>query len=475
MTNSVKPLIVDLDGTLIHTDILIEALLFFWKYQPLKFYLPLLWLLKGKAYLKYRLALETEITVASLPYNQEVMTVLEHEKSLGRKIVLATASPKIYADKIAQHLGLFDEVIASEQVNLAAKHKKHALIERFQEKGFDYMGNSADDFAVWQSADKAIAVNPELGIKKRVTQMLNLDKIIQTKSSSAKFWFKAIRVHQWLKNLLILIPLLAAHLSLTPLTLLQALTAVLAFSFCASSAYLLNDLLDIESDRQHQRKKRRPFASGALSVKSGLIAIPLFFFCGMLLAYSFLSNFFLLVLLVYYVLTVAYSLWLKQVMMLDVVALASLYTLRIIAGTYAFNLTLTFWMLAFSMFLFTSLALVKRYAELLEARGKGQTEKTPGRGYFPKDLEMISALGAASGYLSVLVLALYIQDTGVSNLYQHPHLIWLCCPLLLFWISRIWLLTHRGQMHDDPVVFAATDKISLFIALTFALLFWLAL
>lgn len=471
-----KPLVVDLDGTLLQGDMLFESLLLFCKYNPLRFFLSLFWLLtRGKAYLKQRLAARAKIAVHALPYNLELLAFLRDEKKNGRKIILATASAKIYADEIASHLDLFHEVIASEDTNLSAHNKKQALIQRYQEKGFDYIGNSADDLVVWSSANRAIAVNPDFGIRKRVTKMANLDKVIHPKTSIIYSWIKALRLHQWLKNSLIFIPLLAAHLSFSPLVIIQALVAFLSFSLCASSAYLLNDLLDLESDRQHPRKKNRPFASGALSIKAGLVTVPLLFLIGFGLSYFLLSKLFLVVLLAYYSLTIAYSLYLKQIMMLDVVSLASLYTLRIVGGTYAFNLSLTFWMLAFSMFLFTSLAFVKRYTELQDARNKGKTDKMPGRGYYPSDLELISSLGGAAGYLSILVLALYIQDNSIAQLYHHPHIIWLSCPLLLFWISRIWLLTHRGQMHDDPVVFAATDKVSLLIGLLFAVIFWVAL
>jgi 4-hydroxybenzoate polyprenyltransferase len=177
----------------------------------------------------------------------------------------------------------------------------------------------------------------------------------------------------------------------------------------------------------------------------------------------------------YYVVTVTYSLWLKRLMIVDVVTLAMLYTLRIIAGTLLFHLVMTFWMLAFSMFIFLSLAFVKRHAELLGARNKGDTDRPGGRGYFADDLSMISSLGAASGYLSVMVLALYIQDPNTAALYRNPRIIWLACPLLLYWISRVWVLAHRGEMYDDPVVFAIRDRVSLLVGVLFGLVFWLAI
>jgi 4-hydroxybenzoate polyprenyltransferase len=250
--------------------------------------------------------------------------------------------------------------------------------------------------------------------------------------------------------------------------------AFLFFGLCASSVYLLNDLLDLADDRYHHSKRNRPFAAGRLSIKSGLIACPILLVGAFAGALWLLPAQFSGALIVYYILTLAYSLSLKRRMVVDVIALAVLYTMRIIAGAAAFNLSLSFWMLAFSMFLFLSLALVKRYAELHDARSKGHTEKTPGRGYFPDDLQMISSLGAASGYLAVVVLALYIDDQANPDLYAYPHLIWLACPLLLFWTTRVWSLTHRGQMHEDPVVFAIRDRTSLVVGVLFSLVIWVA-
>lgn len=251
--------------------------------------------------------------------------------------------------------------------------------------------------------------------------------------------------------------------------------AFFLFGLCASSVYLLNDILDLADDRHHASKRNRPFASGKLSIRDGLIAFPLLLVSAFVLAICFLPWPFVGALAGYYALTLAYSLFLKRYMAVDVIALAMLYTMRIIAGAAALALPLTFWILAFSMFIFLSLALVKRYAELLEARNKGEHEQTRGRGYYPVDLEMISSLGAASGYLSVMVLALYIYDQSTVQLYQYAHIIWLACPLLLFWITRIWMLTHRGAMHEDPVVFASHDRTSLIVGALFLLTFWVAI
>jgi 4-hydroxybenzoate polyprenyltransferase len=287
-------------------------------------------------------------------------------------------------------------------------------------------------------------------------------------------WASAMRLHQWLKNLLIFVPLLVSHRLGTSGSLVTGVIAFVLFGLCASSAYVVNDLLDLASDRRHRSKRRRPLAAGLVSVRASVIAFSLLLLCAFLGAFWLLPWQFAGAMATYYVVTISYSVWLKRLMIVDVVTLAMLYTLRIIAGTVLFHLVMTFWMLAFSMFIFLSLALVKRHAELLDARNKGGADRPGGRGYYPGDLDMIASLGAASGYLSVMVLALYIQDPNTAALYRNPRIIWMACPLLLYWISRTWMLTHRGEMHDDPVVFAIRDRVSLAVGCLFGLVFWLA-
>ncbi|SFU17384.1 4-hydroxybenzoate polyprenyltransferase [Pseudomonas marincola] len=377
--------------------------------------------------------------------------------------------------KIAEHLSLFDVVLASDaERNLSADRKRDLLVEHYGEHGFDYVGNSHDDLQVWAVARQAYVVNPESGVERLARKQGNVEQVIHSNPSGLKDWLKALRLHQWMKNTLIFVPLLAGHQITNPLLFWHGVLAFLLFGLCASSVYLLNDLLDLADDRHHHFKRNRPFAAGRLSIKSGLVAAPILLIAAFVGAAVFLSWAFMLVLLAYYILTLAYSLSLKRMMAVDVIALAMLYTSRIIAGTAAFSMALTFWILAFSMFMFLSLALVKRYAELRDAREKGRTEKARGRGYYPNDLEMISSLGASSGYLSVMVLALYIHDQTTSELYANPQVIWLACPLLLLWITRIWMMTHRGQMHEDPVVFAIRDRFSLVVGVMFCLVFWVA-
>ncbi|RBJ84275.1 UbiA family prenyltransferase [Pseudomonas sp. MWU12-2534b] len=475
LTPLTPPLVVDLDGTLLRSDMLLEAGLEFVRHQPLGLLKPFFWLIKGKAALKERLAYATDMDVSVLPYDHEVIRLIQEERKEGREVVLATASHFSLAERIAEHLQLFDRVLASDSDrNLSSHSKRDLLVESYGEQGFDYIGNSEDDLSVWSKARKSYVVNPRGSVERCALALGNVEQVIHSNSSGVKDWLKALRLHQWMKNLLIFVPLLAAHQLASLTLLLQGVLAFFLFGLCASSVYLLNDLLDLPDDRHHPTKRNRPFASGRVPIIFGLVVFPLLLAGAFIGAAVSLSWQFCGILLVYYILTLTYSLFLKRLMAVDVIALAMLYTVRIVAGAVAFSLALTFWVLAFSMFIFLSLALVKRYAELCDARKKGDTQKTRGRGYYPSDLEMISSLGASSGYLAVMVLALYIHDPATSELYKYPQVIWLACPLLLFWVTRVWMITHRGKMHDDPVVFAIRDRISLAVGVMFGLVFWIA-
>jgi 4-hydroxybenzoate polyprenyltransferase/phosphoserine phosphatase len=471
-----KPIVVDLDGTLIRSDVLVESGFAFLKSSPLHFYEPLGWLARGgKAALKSRLAEKANIDLTVLPYDGQLIEWLREARAAGRTLVLATASHERFATGIAEHLGIFDRVFASnESVNLSAHRKRDALVAAYGEKGFDYVGNSHDDISVWQAADRAYVVNPLAGVERAARKQGNVEHVFENRSPTLKVWAKSLRLHQWLKNLLIFVPLLAGHyVGHFPLVV-SALIAFLTFGMCASSVYLLNDLLDLEDDRHHPVKRRRPLASGSMPLTWGLAFFPILLVAAFAIACIFLPWRFCAVLGGYYVLTLAYSMILKRRVMVDVVVLAGLYTVRIVAGTAAIGAHLTFWLLAFSMFIFLSLALVKRYAELESMKRRGLV-KTRGRGYVASDLPLISSLGTSSGYLAVLVLALYIQDGKTTGLYRHPQFIWLACPLLLYWISRTWIIAHRGGMHDDPIVFAARDRTSLLIVALCGLVFWMAI
>jgi len=455
------PLCVSLDGPLLRTDLLIESWFGLLRTRALLAILAPYWLMWGKARLKHEIALRTELDVRHLPYDGPLLEYLRDQFRAGRRLVLTTGSNEKYADEVATHLGIFKEVIASNvQTNLSAAAKSRLLVERYGDRGFDYAGNAKTDLQVFPHARQTILVNPAPGVERTVKQPTGKQMFAGT-FSRLGVYLRALRLHQWVKNLLVFVPLAAAHKLGNPELLAKAALAFVAFGLCASSVYVLNDLLDLPADRAHARKRQRPFASGAASVRVGVVLIPLLLAAAAAIA-TMLPLAFLATLAVYYVTTLAYSLWLKGKLMIDVLVLAGLYTLRILAGAAAVAIVPSFWLIAFSMFLFLSLAMVKRYSELLELRDAGVTNAR-GRGYEVTDLATLQSLGAAAGYCAVLVLALYINSNDVRINYTHPNRIWLLCPLLLYWVSRMWQRAGRGQMHDDPLVFALKDRISRYV------------
>lgn len=459
MTKTKTPIVVDLDGTLILSDLLIESFLVLIKQNPFSIFSVLLWLLKGKAYMKQEIATRAELSIDTLPFNEALVQFLIQKKAEGYPIALATASHRKYADLIADHLKLFDNVFATENgVNLSGARKKQRLNEAYGVKGYHYAGNAEVDLEVWQDSAAAIVVgNESLTVKAR--RLTQIEAVFPHENRTVKTWIKALRVHQWVKNGLIFVPLLASHQFGDTSAVFACLIAFLSFSLCASSVYLLNDLLDLKDDRLHQTKRNRPFAAGTLDLLHGLLAAPGLLVVALLLAGA-VSLDFAIVLVCYYILTFAYSFYLKRVVLIDVVTLASLYTVRIVAGAAAIAVPLTFWLLAFSIFVFLSLAIVKRYTELLALKEKS-VKKTLGRGYQVEDVELLSSLGGSSGYISVLVLALYINSSEVKALYDQPMLMWPICLVMLYWISRVWIIAHRGEMNDDPIVFALKDRVSM--------------
>lgn len=453
-----RPLCVDLDGTLVRTDLLIESTLRLLKRIPwVALVLPYWLWTGGKARLKREVALRQSVDAASLPYDPGVMAHLEQRRRDGISLVLATASDRIHADAVAAHLGIFDEVHASDgRNNLSGPEKARVLAERFGEKGFDYAGNEAKDLAVWQRAGAAIVVGGEPGLAERASRVATLAATIAPKSASWRPYVKALRLHQWLKNALVFVPLVLAHKIFEIDALAMAAVAFVAFGLAASSVYVLNDLADLAEDRRHPSKRRRPFAAGDIPLVHGLVMVPALLAAAFALSLALLPLAFSGVLVVYLAATVAYSFYLKRTMLFDVLTLAGLYTLRIVAGSAALAIPRSFWLLAFSVFLFFSLALVKRYVEL---RDMGETAKSGerGRGYRGVDLETLSQFGITSGMLAVLVLALYIDSGASKALYRTPELIWLLCPLMLYLVCRFWILARRGEMHEDPIVFAIRD------------------
>ncbi len=468
-----RVLCVDLDGTLLRSDILVEAA--FELIRRNVFYLLLMpfWLLHGKARLKSEIADRVEIDPRTLPYHEGFLAHLRAEKAAGRTLVLATAAHEKFAARIARHLNLFDTVVATNgNNNLSGQRKLDRLLQEYGEGNFDYAGNAHTDLPVWREAGEAIVVNPEPGVARAAEAIANITHTFDDRPDGITQYVKALRLHQWLKNTLVFVPLLLAHKLGDLQLLVQAGIAFLAFGLCASSVYVLNDLFDLQADRRHPTKKLRPFAAGRIPIIHGVIAIPLLLSGAMALT-VFLPWQFTMVLGAYYLATLAYSLYLKRAVLVDVLTLAGLFTSRVIAGGAAVAVPVSFWLLAFSMFIFLSLALVKRYVELtmLAGAARGQPE---GRGYRAVDLETLAHFGVASGYMAVLVLALYVDSAAVTLLYGQPQVIWFLCPIVLFLVSRIWLLARRDELHDDPIVFAIKDRRSQIAVAFGAALLWVA-
>ena len=461
---------VDLDGTLTLTDTLYEAALVLARSKPIMLFLLPFWLVKSVAYFKLKVAENSVLDVTTLPYNAPFIDWLKEQKARGKTIVLCTAANELIARNVYKHFDLFDDFIASDETtNLKSANKRKELEDKYGEHGYDYAGNSSADLEVWAGATQAIVVNASVTVLTKASKVASVSETFPSENPNLSVWLKALRVHQWLKNLLLFVPLLAAHQfgnfqSLATLTL-----AFISFSLCASSVYIINDLLDLESDRRHPRKKNRPFASAKLPISLGLVVALALIGSSVALG-AVVGEEFLVILLLYLSLTVAYSMALKRLVLIDCLTLATLYTVRIIAGAVAVSVSLSFWLLAFSVFMFFSLALVKRYAELkvqiLEAKSFAH-----GRGYVVSDAPLLQTLGVTSGYISALVLALYVQSEDIFSLYAQPLAIWLVLPILLFWVSWVWLKAERGEMHDDPIVFAAKDKASLVVAALTAVTF----
>lgn len=450
------PLVVDLDGTLIRTDMLHETSVRLFREDPLATLRIPGWLGAGKAVLKRELAQRTRVDPALLPYNAELMEWLREQHRAGRKLVLCTASDETLARAIAAHCGFFDEVIASDgTTNLDGRRKADALVRRFGERGFDYAGNASVDLAVWPHARQAVVVNAKPAVLAGAQACCSVEKVFPPPANGLWTWIKLVRAHQWLKNALLFAPLFAAHQLADAGAWISLLIAFASFSLCASSVYVANDLMDLESDRHHPRKRLRPFAAGKVQIWVGVLLVPLLAGASLALA-LFVNLQFLVWLGIYFALTWAYSWRLKRMLLVDCLALAGLYTLRVVAGAAAASLAPSFWLLAFSGFLFLSLAFVKRYAELLAQAAEGRTQ-AHGRAYVTSDAPLVQTLGVVSGYTAVVVLALYLN----SRTYRLPEVAWIVVPVLVWWVSWMWLRAFRGEMHDDPLVFAFRDKASL--------------
>lgn len=467
-----QPIYVDLDGTLVRTDLLVETALSSLRRHPWTGFAMLGWVARGPSVAKVMAARYGRISVENLPYDLPLIAYLGEQKKIGRLIYLATASHGSIAKRVANHLGLFDGVIASTaHENIKGKTKLARIIENQKEAPFVYAGDSNADRPIWNAASAGIFVRAP---NSAVAEAKAAGKIEQNFPHAGNLWLallRALRPHQWAKNALLFLPLLTSQLYDDVNAVAAASLGFIAFCLVASSGYLLNDLLDLDADRRHLRKRKRPFASGDLPLWVGIALVPMLLVAAIALSAWLLPPVFVVTLALYYISTCLYSLWLKRVATVDVMTLAGLYTNRVLAGAVAIAVMPSFWILAFSMFLFLSLAYLKRYTELRNAPHR--VEPLAGRGYASEDAESTFTLGSVSGVMAVLVMALYINSPEVSVHYANPQFLWVLCLALLYWINRIWIGARRGRIHDDPVVFALTDRVSIVIG-TFCLMAILA-
>lgn len=489
-------LVVDLDHTLIRTDSTYEAFVLLLKHRPWSALKLPYWAWRGKAHTKFELGQRVMIDAEVLPYNQSVLDAARRHRNAGGKTVLATAATDRHAQAVAEHLGCFDAVVAStKQTNVYGPIKRDLIVQAIKElppnapsketatdcdPAFDFIGDAQGDIDTWVAAGRAMVVDPSRQLEAQIRPKVPIERIIRTPQRQLRAAIRAIRPQQWAKNILVFIPLLASHELNDASAWINCVLAFLCFSLAASSIYLLNDLFDLDSDRYHHSKHKRPFAAGDLPLRTGLALASVLMPAAVVLAAFALPKGFLALLLLYLFVTNAYSIHLKRKPILDVLCLAGLYTLRVFAGGTASDHDPSPWLLGFSMFMFVSLAFAKRYTELDALRLRQDPNDPPdttarGRGYQVSDLDMVRVLGPMNGFLAVLVFCLYAFDSGnAQDLYANQKLLWLIAPIMLYWISRVWLLAARGKLDEDPVVFALKDLHSYFAGLLIAILAILA-
>ena len=467
------PLCIDMDGTLIKTNTMFESIAALARIRPAVLLLWPFWLLRGCAAVWRKIGPQTPLDAAGLPYRPEVMDLLRSEAATGRQIVLVTGAHPAVAGRVAEHLGCFDAVIAEDgDRQLVGDRKAELLIRHFGAGGFDYVGDGKKDLPVWRSARKAFAAGASGALLRSISKRREM-AIIAPRQPRWRHFLRALRPHQWSKNLLVFVPLILGHKFLDLKLEAMAALAFLAACLAGSAMYLMNDLLDLPSDRENPTKCARPLAAGNLPIEAALAAAPLLVIASGLLAYA-AGPMVLSLIALYLVSSTAYSVRLKRIPAVDVVLLAGLYCLRLGLGGAASGITLSPWTVAFSMFLFLSLALMKRYSELHNLKAR-QKEDVLGRGYRVSDMQAIASLGSASGMTAVLVIALYVNGNDVRTLYHHPTVLWLVSAVVMLWITRMWLIAGRGELHEDPVLFALKDRWSLGIALVTGLILVMAL
>lgn len=464
------PLVVDLDRTLISADLLHESATAYLVQSPLAALRIAGWLRQGKARLKFELARRTDVDPATLPYRDDVLHWLREEHAGGRSLVLCTASDEGLARAVADRLGIFDDVVATaDGLNVKGPAKRDALVRQFGRQGFEYVGDGEHDLDVWEVAARAHVVSSSPRLLDRVQRVAPIGATFPVDRVQAADVWRLLRPYQWVKNALVLVPLVTAQRLDDPGAVAQALLAFVTFCLVSSGVYVLNDLADVVNDRHHPVKRLRPLAAGTVGLPTAWLLWPGLMAAGLGLAAAFLPPLFVAALLAYLLLTTAYTVRLKRQPVIDVVALGTLYTSRIVAGAAAIVVELSMWLLTFSMFFFLSLALIKRVSELTRVRRT--MAQARGRGYVESDLELLSSYGVASSVAAVVIFSLYVEDPKTSALYATPELLWCSVPVLLAWLMRMWLLAHRGAMDEDPIVFAIRDRASLVVGALVAAVF----
>jgi 4-hydroxybenzoate polyprenyltransferase len=472
---ALRPLCVDLDGTLVKSDTLVDSLLVLARTQPARLFALPGRLLHGKAAFKKYVTSHVSLDVAHLPYNRALLQFLHDERARGRALYLVTGADVRLAARVAAHLGIFTGVLGSDgTINLTGTRKLDRVRSQFGGE-YGYIGNDTPDLPMLAQAAEIMVANPSLTLRLRM-RLRGIRPARTFDEGAGSLWtaLRAMRLHQWAKNLLIFLPLLLAHPHVAVASrLLTALLAFLCFGLTASSAYITNDLFDIEADRRHPRKLLRPFAAGDLPAIAGVSMVAIFLFLAFLGAHL-LPMAFSAWLLLYLATALAYSWYLKRIALVDVLVLSGLYTLRLFAGSAATQTHISHWLAGFSVFLFFSLAIVKRFAELQNLRSSGLPPRN-GRGYLVADTDQLRSFGTSSAFAAVMVFAIYISSSDVVMLYRRAQLLWLIMPLMILWLCRVWLLASRGELDEDPLVFALSDRMSLAIGIAIAAIALLAI
>ncbi len=462
-------LAVDLDGTLLNTDTLFEALAENLRRRPFWTLWQMIQLPFAIARVKARIQSEGRIDIATLPVNEQVLAYCRQSKTEGRPVWLVSAADQGIVNKVAAHFGLFDRAVGSDGTTNNKGSVKAAFLQKVAPEGFEYVGDSRADLKVWIKAKAASLVGGGDARARAVEKMgVTIAHRFDRPKRGVRAWIKALRLHQWAKNGLIFVPAIMAMQIADPATLATLLIALPLLGAMASGTYILNDLVDLHADRSHPTKHQRPFASGRLKIWQGFVVGPLLIIGG-LVGGLLLSPSFAATMVSYLITTLVYSLKLKRVALADTLTLSFLYTLRLVMGAVLAGVALSHWLMVFSMFLFVSLSLAKRHVEVIRRIGQGE-RRIANRGYGAEDAPLTLGLGLATATIAPLILVLYIIESAwPSGVYSTPEALWVAPIALAMWLMRVWLLANRGELDDDPVVFAVKDPHSLAIGTLLAL------